>query len=162
MGSVIAVTTSFVIFIIIACRLGHRKLLIALDHKITCIRQNLNNAVLNKEAAIEDLKQERSRCEQIANEIDLTLKQAESKALSVRNQILQDLDLAMVQKNHEIKQTIHQLHQKYTQTLQEETANLTLETFKMLFETKFSTDQHEMLNDNSIKKIIDHLRNRSH
>lgn len=159
MSSVVAVMASFMIFIFIAYRLGYRKLLSVLDHKIDYIRQNLEDAVTNREIEIENLTREQNQTRQIANEIELTLKQAANKISSLHNQTLQELDLVLTKKNYEAKQTINRLRQKQIQILQKEIADLTLETFKMLFETKFSPKAHEKLNEKSIDKIIFQLKN---
>jgi len=151
------VMISFVLFMGVAYRLGYHRSMVALDQKISNIRQALSDATQAKEAAFQALTEERQRHGEILEEIELISHRTEEQALALRKQTLQDIDKMINNRQQEVENMIERLHHEAVQIIQDEATAKTLATFEALVTTKFSSTQQKIINDEAITKITAQL-----
>lgn len=153
MDPTVVVLFSFLIFMGIAWRLGYRKSMAILDHKIADIRQALDEAAQAKEAAVQALEEERQRHQEIEKEIELIAKRAEEQAVMLREQALRDIDKIINSRHQAATRMMERMRRVAVQAIQEKVAATTLAVFEDLVTARFSPAQQEALNDAAIAQI---------
>ncbi|MBX9805455.1 MAG: hypothetical protein K2Y18_06865 [Alphaproteobacteria bacterium] len=154
------VAISFILFMGIAYRLGYRRSMDALDQKIATIRQALEDATQAKEAAIQDLNDERRQQGEIVEEIELIAKRTEEQAMVLRQQALQEINKMITSRQHAAENMMKRMHQEAVQTIKEEASMQTLVAFEALVTSKFTSKQQETINDGAIAQISAQLTKR--
>jgi F0F1-type ATP synthase membrane subunit b/b' len=154
MNSALVVLASFIIFLIIAYRLGYKKFLSALDGRIQDIKETLDRAEQENDEIIKALNEEHRHQENIKKEAKIILENAERQVLSLRQKTLREISEIVKNRQMSVDKLERRLKKEAAQKLHNEVVEKTVETLKLLITGNFSEEQHQTLNNQAIEQII--------
>lgn len=151
------VAFSFVIFMIVAFKLGKKSVLDSLDGKIESIKNEIKTAEDLRIEAQELLAQYQRKQRDAMNESKQIVENAKEHAEKIREQAQKDLKDSMARREAQLKERLARIEESALQDLQAHAANLATQATIEMIARSIDEKKHKELLDDSIKRTANQL-----
>ncbi len=144
---------SFIIFVIVAFRMGKESVLSGLDGKIESIRNEIKTAEDLRIEAQELLAQYQRKQRDAMNESQQIIENAREHAEKIREQAKKELKDSMARREEQLKERLARIEEAAMQDIQAHAANLATQATMEMIARSIDAAKHKELLDESIKNV---------
>ena len=130
------VALSFILFCIVAFKMGYTKIITGMDNKIEAIRKEIEEAEALRVEAQELLAQYRRKQNDALREAEEIIKHAETHAANIRKQAEKDLKELMQRREQQLQERLKRIEESAIQDVKSYASELSVETARDLIYSK--------------------------
>lgn len=151
------VAFSFILFVVVAFKLGRKSVVNGLDNKIDEIKSEIDNAERLRVEAQELLAQYQRKQQDAEKEAKEIVKNAKSQAKSIKKSMQEELDTIMERRESQLADRMKRLEENAIAKIQNEAADVAMAaTTEMIMQTLDEKTQKSLMDD-SIKVVSKQL-----